>query len=213
MSRTTTVAKTKVMANIDDLAAHLAKTLDIDLSDVKNALVGYEPPKENLKFNGLVVYKYSDKSYAVLGETKSCRETLKDTGVCKYSPGLRFGPGWILAMKGLSVLEAALKDKNIRYTRIETEDELRRIAGGEASGGGGPAGRETKGKKASSDDEVAAPPKKGKGKKPPSDEDDDEATPAPKGKGKKPVQPQPSDDDDSETEVAITKKALPKKPR
>ena len=116
----------KFTADIDALADHLATKLDVSVTDAKNALVGYEPPeKMKLTFNTIVIAKYSDKSYAILGDTKGIKETLKGigTGVCKYNASLRFGPGWIFQSKYLSVVTDALKEKGIKYKKTDNDEE------------------------------------------------------------------------------------------
>ena len=190
----------KFTADIDALADHLATKLDVSVTDAKNALVGYEPPeKMKLTFNTIVIAKYSDKSYAILGDTKGIKETLKGigTGVCKYNASLRFGPGWIFQSKYLSVVTDALKEKGIKYKKTDNDEETIALSKG---------GKEEK----SDDDEAEKKPKKGSKKAAKEESDSESENEKPK-KGSKKAAKEESDSESEDEKPKLKKKPLPSK--
>ena len=57
--------------------------------------------------NGIQIVKYTEKSVAAIGETKSFKDAIKEVGG-KWNSKLKCGPGWILSAKKLEALKASL---------------------------------------------------------------------------------------------------------
>jgi hypothetical protein len=57
--------------------------------------------------NGIQIVKYTEKSVAAIGETKSFKDAIKEVGG-KWNSKLKCGPGWILSAKKLEALKTAL---------------------------------------------------------------------------------------------------------
>lgn len=57
--------------------------------------------------NGIQIVKYTEKSVAAIGETKSFKDAIKEVGG-KWNSKLKCGPGWILSAKKLEDLKTAL---------------------------------------------------------------------------------------------------------
>lgn len=57
--------------------------------------------------NGIKIVKYTEKSVAAIGETKSFKDAIKEVGG-KWNSKLKCGPGWILSAKKLEALKASL---------------------------------------------------------------------------------------------------------
>lgn len=58
--------------------------------------------------NGLKIVDYSEKSFAVIGETKPVKEQLKQLGGA-WNRGLTCGAGWIFSNKARERVEEFLK--------------------------------------------------------------------------------------------------------
>lgn len=74
----------------------------------KNAQASTEAKKEPQEGgNGLSYVDYSDKAFAITGETKPLAETLKELGG-RFNARLSCGPGWIFSKKKEAEVRAAL---------------------------------------------------------------------------------------------------------
>ena len=62
--------------------------------------------KEQIK--GLNIVDYSDKSFAVLGDSKPLKEQMKQLGVA-WNRGLTCGAGWIFSNKARARVENFIK--------------------------------------------------------------------------------------------------------
>lgn len=64
---------------------------------------------DEVEGRGLQLKKYSEKSFAVYGDTKSCKEDLKRLGG-KFNMNLKEGPGWIFRSAAAPAVSAWLED-------------------------------------------------------------------------------------------------------
>lgn len=88
--------------------AILSKKSFYEAPKEKKAKVSTEAKKEPQGAeNGLSYVDYSDKAFAVTGETKPLAETLKDLGG-RFNARLSCGPGWIFSKKKEAEVRAAL---------------------------------------------------------------------------------------------------------
>lgn len=55
----------------------------------------------------LTLVDYSEKAFAIIGDTKPIKETLKTLGG-RYNPGLKCGAGWIFSKKRTDAVKQAL---------------------------------------------------------------------------------------------------------
>lgn len=74
----------------------------------KSAPQSVKPVVEPISANGIeIVMNYSEKSFAVIGETKSIKETLKKLGGC-FNGRLTCGAGWIFSKTKLDIVKQTL---------------------------------------------------------------------------------------------------------
>ena len=63
---------------------------------------------EPIKANGIEIVDYSEKSFAVIGETKAIKDTLKQLGG-RFNPRLTCGAGWIFSKTKLEDVKRVIK--------------------------------------------------------------------------------------------------------
>lgn len=64
--------------------------------------------KNKKQIKGLKIVDYSDKSFAVLGDSKPLKEQMKQLGGA-WNRGLTCGAGWIFSNKARARVEAFIK--------------------------------------------------------------------------------------------------------
>jgi len=135
-------------AKMAGLAAHLAIEFNMPPEKVQKAINDFCDPnslpklKEKVKKGEVtIVLNYTPKWHALFGDTISIKDELhrlngEETGakrLAAYGPKLDFGPGWkIQDKKRLDEVEKMLKDKEIKYRKVERDDykkELMQNAG------------------------------------------------------------------------------------
>ena len=63
---------------------------------------------ESVKANGIEIIDYSEKAFAVIGDTRAIKETLKELGG-RFNPRLSCGCGWIFSKKSLEDVKRVLE--------------------------------------------------------------------------------------------------------
>ena len=74
--------------------------------------------KKSDKMKNFEIIDYSEKSIAVIGDTKNIKESLKEIGGV-FNPRLRCGAGWIFSKKKMAELEEILGDGVVTATTPE----------------------------------------------------------------------------------------------
>ncbi len=87
-------------------------TLDFDLSEVKTSTTAEKPNFEAVEVpeGEIQIIDYSEKSFAVIGETKPIKDTLKELGG-SFNFRLSCGPGWIFPKTKLEAVQEFLTSK------------------------------------------------------------------------------------------------------
>lgn len=152
---------------IDNLSKYLNKNIEnLDEKVLKKHIrdfltkqkVYVEPEKEkNLDDVKIDLVEYSEKSYAVLGDTKILKDALKKLGG-KYNSRLACGPGWIFPKTKYNSIKKTLEHVKVdfkEYTRKEYT-KLKEKGGqkdGNRSRGKADSGRKKKSKSNNYDEE------------------------------------------------------------
>lgn len=82
--------------------------LVLDVSEVKKEAESPIIEKPEIKAGEIQIIDYSEKAVAVIGDTKTIKDKLKELGG-KFNPRLTCGPGWIFAKSNFEEVQKALQ--------------------------------------------------------------------------------------------------------
>lgn len=83
-----------------------------DFNDIKEAMKEDDEENEPQAQGNIQIIDYSEKAFAVVGDTKAVKDDLKKLGG-RFNPKLSCGAGWIFSKKALSDVEAFLKSGSV----------------------------------------------------------------------------------------------------
>ena len=83
-------------------------TTGINCTQTPFELVAIVPTTKTAAPNKIEIVDYSEKAFAMVGDTKPIKEKLKDLGG-RFNPSLKCGAGWIFSKKHLEAVKKAIK--------------------------------------------------------------------------------------------------------